>query len=436
MDMPRVLLVTYYFPPSGGSGVQRMLKFTRYLRRHGWEPVVLTVEDGAYPEYDPTLMNDVPEGVEVRRTNSWNPFQWYARLMGKDSKNAVVVGSLGKEESGFRERLARWVRGNIFVPDARVGWLPYAVRGGQKLLDDLSIQAIVSSGPPHSTHLVARTLSRRSGVPWIADFRDPWTDMDYYNNLPMTRWAHRLNTHLEQSVLDEAAHLTTVSNSWCQLFGRKTTTPITLIRNGFDTADFDGISPVETKGTFMISHVGTMYTTRNPEMLWQVLGQLKSNGELPRLRLRFIGRVEPQVRETLQRYRLEKVTEYVSYVPHDKALAYMQGSTLLLLTINESSGPEFEGYIPGKFYEYLASRRPILAVGSQRVEVTNLLRETQSGQMVDYGDQETLKKLIRTYYARWEAGQPLEVDAQKDLTPYTREHQTGQLAKLLREVAA
>jgi hypothetical protein len=431
--MPRVLLITYYFPPSGGPGVQRMLKFARYLESFDWEPVVLTVRDGAYPARDPTLTDEIPATVGVHRTSSWDPYRWYARFMGKDPDEAVSVGFLDDDEPGIKERLARWVRANIFLPDARVGWVPFAVRRGQKLLSDQSIDTIVTSGPPHSTHLIGRMLHRWSGVSWAADFRDPWTDIDYYSELPMTRWARFIDRVLERTVLDDADRIISVSRDWCRLLGEKTTTPTVLIRNGFDPEDFESIRPAASDG-FVISHVGNLLPARNPEELWRVLGRLYRSGEISELRIRFVGNVDGSVRRSVKNAGLRPVTEYVPYVPHEKALAYMVGSTLLLLTINRSGGSEFEGHIPGKLYEYLGSGRPVLGIGAERAEVARILEETNGGKMVDFGDAAAIEELVGDYYADWSQGKSLQRSSGSALEPFTRQHQTEQLAALLTEL--
>ncbi|NBC18791.1 MAG: glycosyltransferase, partial [Bacteroidetes bacterium] len=258
--MRRVLIVSYYFPPSGGPGVQRVLKMVRYLRDYGWEPVVLTVEEGAYPDHDPSLWEDVPGDVIVHRTRAWDPYRWYARLTGRSAGEAVTVGSVAGSTS-WQERLARWVRANVFLPDARVGWVPYAVIAIQKIWQHYGIDALLTSGPPHSVHLAGLLGQRWTGTPWVADFRDPWTDINYYHELPHSSLALRLDAAMERAVLRQATRVTTVSPTWARLLRGKvgrSADEIRVVQNGFDPEDVAAVTAAPPADRFMLTHVGSL----------------------------------------------------------------------------------------------------------------------------------------------------------------------------------
>ena len=428
----RLLLVTYYFPPSGGAGVQRTLKWVKYLRDFGVEPVVLTVEAGAYPKTDATLARDVPPGVAVHRTRSLDPFGAYARLTGRSRQQAVAEtsGHLG-EGASPAERFARFVRANVFVPDARVGWVPFAVQRGLQLLRDEQFDAVLTSGPPHSVHLAGWMLRARTGLPWIADFRDPWTDINYYDELPRTAAAHALDRWLERSVLERADRVVTVSPGWRNLLLGKVerdTSDFAVIHNGFDPEDF-GPAEAPPEDRFTLVYVGSLYGSRSPAALWRALAALRERGEIDRLRLRLVGRIGDDVLATLREYGLDGITEHVPYLPHDEAVSEMQRATLLLLTV-ESYRHE-RGNLTGKVYEYLGAGRPILALGPAEGDAANLLRETGAGQMFDREDADGVVDYLRTLYTAWERGDRLTGASPDVAASYSRRAQASELAALI-----
>lgn len=433
----RVLALTYYFPPSGGPGVQRILKFVKYLPSFDWTPLVLTVEEGAYPARDASLSTDIPREAAVHRTSSWDPYHLYARLTGRSEDDAVVQGSLEGRERTWKERLARWIRANIVLPDARVGWVPFAIWHGRKLLRDHDVDAILTTGPPHSTHLAGAALQSLTGTPWVADFRDPWTDINYYQELPHTDVARRIDAALERTVLRRAQALTTVSPSWRSLLQGKmdtteSSTPFRVIHNGYDEDDLEIGGDTGTDDVFTITHVGSLYASRNPTGLWKALHQLQEQGTIPDLRIRLVGMVDSNVQNTLRRYGLAEQTEFVSYVPHEEAVRYMKQAGLLLLSIE--SFPAADGMLTGKLYEYLASGRPILGVGPPDGDAAQLLRETEGGQLFARDDVEGLATTVQLHYDAWDRGEPKAGAPTDAVQPYRRKAQTRELAEVLNEL--
>lgn len=434
LTVRRVLVVTYYFPPSGGPGVQRTLKTVRYLREAGFEPVVLTVEAGAYPHLDASLEADVPEGVEVVRTAAPDPFALYARLSGRSRQDAVTVGSV--EAAGAAARLALWIRANVFLPDARVGWVPFARRAARRLLREAARQyapfaAVVTSGPPHSVHLVGLGL-RRTGVPWVADFRDPWTGINFYEDLPMSRPARALDRRLERRVLRTADAVTTVSPTWARLLEREAGLApgsVHVVHNGVDEADLAALDGVPVRDdAFVLAHVGSLYGTRNPTALWAALARLGAEGAVPRIAVRLVGRVDEAA---LADARASGVpVEVAPYVPHEAALREMAEAALLLLTVEPF--PAEAGMITGKLYEYLASGRPILGVGPAGGDAAALLAETGGGALLARDDVDGLAEAVRAHYAAWEAGAPRQGAPWEAVAPYTRRAQTLRLGEILR----
>ena len=416
--------------------MQRVLKWVKYLRDFGVEPTVLTVEAGAYPKTDATLARDVPDGVAVHRTRSLDPFGAYAKLTGRSRQQAVAEtsGHLGGDTRGA-ERFARWVRANIFVPDARVGWVPFAVQRGLRLLRDEPFDAMLTSGPPHSVHLTGWALHARTGIPWIADFRDPWTDINYYDELPRSDAALATDRWLERSVLERATRVVTVSPGWRNLLlgkGDRDPADFAVIQNGFDPEDFGSAQePPEDRFTFV--YVGSLYGSRNPDALWRALASLRSRDEVPKLRLRLVGRIGADVLAELERFGLDTITEHVPYVPHDEAVREMQRATVLLLTV-ESYRHE-RGNLTGKVYEYLAAGRPILALGPVEGDAADLLRDTGAGRMLDRDDAAGVAAYVREMYEAWVRGDKLRGASAEAAAPFSRRAETAELAALLDDFA-
>ena len=454
----RLLLVTYYFPPSGGAGVQRTLKFAKYLRAAGVEPVVLTVEAGAYPSLDPTLAADVPDGVEVVRTRALDPFGLYGALTGRSRRDAVAVGSVAGAES-LGQRLGLWARANVFLPDARVGWAPFAARAARRIVRAGRADAVLTSGPPHSTHLVGLALRRLladRGVPWIADFRDPWTGINFYDELPMSRPARAFDAALERRVLRSADAVVTVSPTWArELEAKGGLAPgaVRVIQNGFDPADFgghgergrgdEGAAPPAPlsqaapprPGAFTLVHVGSLYGSRNPETLWAAVAALRERGRpqtggAGRLRIRLVGRVDGVVRASLDRHGLTEVVDEAGVVTHAEAVAEMAAADLLFLSIEPVANAD--GILTGKLYEYLASGRPVLALGPPDGDAARLLRDVGGGRLVQWDDRAAVEGTLAGAYAAWERGEPQTGAAPEALGPLARPAQARALADLVR----
>ncbi|HMC96635.1 MAG TPA: glycosyltransferase, partial [Flavobacteriales bacterium] len=277
--MKRVLIICYYWPPAGGSAVQRWLRFVRHLPGTGWMPTVYTAENGEYPVLDPALERLVPKNVEVLRRPIWEPYALYRRsLAGGAADVKVHPGFLDEKNSvpNWKKGLGRWIRGNFFVPDARRFWIRPSVRYLTDHLRSSPVDVIISSGPPHSLHLIAHALHKRTSIPWIADFRDPWTTMDYYRELHLTRWADRRHHRLEERVVKEASAVVVVGPVMKKEFEDKYGRHVDVITNGFDTTEA-ALGAVALDPKFTLVHVGGLLKNRNPYSLWKALGELVRN---------------------------------------------------------------------------------------------------------------------------------------------------------------
>jgi len=431
-----VLLVAYYVPPAGGPAVQRILQFVEHLADYGWQPTVLTVRQGAYPNRDPSLLDVVPASVDVHRTASLDPLALYARLAGSgngEDGSTLPAGSLGADRTSWLEYIARWVRANVFIPDARIGWWPFAVAAGRRLLDEHAFDMILSSGAPHSVHLIGRSLHRRTGVPWVADLHDPWTDISYYDEFPHTRWARQLDARLERSVLSEASAVTTVSPSWADLFVRKAPNRYAVVENGFDADTFAAVEePLDDP--FVLAHIGKLYASRNPTALWDALATLRAEDAIPELRVRLVGTVDPVVRRAIAERGLEPVVTIEPFVPHEEAIRQMARSTLLLLVIEPFA--QARGMITSKLYEYLASGRPVLGIGPVGGDADKLLRSAEAGRVVSWSDAQAACDLIQAHYDAWAEGTPRSGASFDAIQEHNRKHQAKRLAQLFDELTA
>lgn len=431
--MKRVLLVTYYWPPSGGSGVQRVLKFCKYLRTFGWEPVVVTVDPrwAAWPDLDASLESDVPIDMDVIKTYSWDPYAVYARFVGIQRERAVGVGFLSRDQvPGLRERVARWVRANIFLPDARVGWVPFAISQAVRSHRERPVHAVVTSGPPHSVQITGYVLQRLLGIPWMADLRDAWPDASYAHELPTLPLVRDAENFLVCSVLGRADRRVTVSHDVASWMTRRTGLSFEILSNGFDPDDMR--TPARSLPGFTLVHTGNMGPARNPAPIFRLLA--RGEPAFAEVRMVLVGNVDAAIRDDASRSGLEDRLELPGYVSHTDAVGYMKGASVLLLPINRVE--KAAGIVTGKIFEYVASGRPVLGLGVPGGEADRVLRESGAGRVFAYDDDEGIRSWLRQHVDAWRAGQPLKGATPEEAAAYSRREQTGTLASCLESMVA
>ena len=429
--MKRVLFISYYFPPSGGSGVQRPLKFVKYFREFNWDPTVLTVDPkfASFPDLDHALEADIPANVRVIRTRSRDPYAAYAKWTGRKKSDAVGVGFLGAEHTSFKEKMARWVRANAFLPDARRGWIRFARQAGdQEIQDSAPFDAIVSTGPPHSAHLVASFLSKKHGIPWVADIRDSWPDIAYAESLPTMRLARKIDLAIRDKALQLAAGRIVVSEDLGTSMEASSGLKYDLIRNGFDPEDFEDVRLIQD-GTFTLVHTGNLSPARNPLPLWPVLAAGRAAGKWQLLKIVLVGNVDGTVWESARKHGVDGMIEHIPYVPHEEALTHTCSASVLVLPINRVSNSA--GIVTGKIYEYLAAGRPVLGLGDPEGEASQILRESGGGRMFDYSNEAGIADWIDSLYEAWVLGSPLLGASPERAAAYSRRSQTGQLVRML-----
>ena len=429
----RLLVITYYWPPSGGAGVQRCLKWVKYLPALGVEPTVLTVDadQATYPVRDESLLREVPAGVRVIRTATLEPFGSYQRLTGR----AVPHGGFANEGApGLSQKLLRFVRGNLFIPDPRRGWNAYALAAvGRLLAQGETFDAVLTSSPPHSTQLIGLELQKRHGLRWLADLRDPWTDIYYAKDLHRTAAAAWLDAHYEQQVLRAADAVLVTSPATERLFRRKLPDlakgKIVVLPNGYDAADFQGVS-TPPADCLRITHTGTITAGYRIEGLLRALRATANAHPAVPLRLRFVGQVDAGVRAQVAAAGLAETTEFLPFVPHHESVAYLLSSSALLLAIPDVALNQ--GILPGKIFEYLAARKPVLCVGPAGSDADHILREAAAGQALPYDNYELMLSTLTALARRWQLSPDLDLPASAVVARYARQAQAARLAGLVR----
>jgi glycosyltransferase involved in cell wall biosynthesis len=428
----RILIITYYWPPSGGAGVQRWLKFVKYLGKEGYEAAVYTPSNPENPVDDNSLLRDIPTGIKVLQQPIWEPYDLYKRFVGKQKNEKINTGFLSEnKKAGLAEKMAVWLRGNLFIPDARKYWIKPSVKFLSSYLEKNPIDAIVSTGPPHSMHLIALALKQKYNIPWLADFRDPWTNIDYYKDLMLTASADRKHHSLEKQVLTTADAVVTIGETMKQEFEKIAGRQVEVITNGFDEDDIIK-DAIKLDATFSLAHIGTLVKTRNPRMLWEVLHEMVSvdRSFAADLEIKLVGKVDLSVTDSINEAGLQGYTKKVDYLSHDQVIKIQQQSQLLLLLLNDT--PNAKGILTGKFFEYMAAGRPVLCIGPVDGDAAQIIHSTQCGVTIDFNDKASLKNAIENYYMQFKAGS-LRVN-NENIQLYSRASLTNKLAGLLNKM--
>lgn len=420
--MRKVLVITYYWPPAGGPGVQRWLKFVKYLRDFDIEPVVYIPENSQYPLLDESFLKEVPKDVKVYSHKIFEPYRIASLFSSKKTKR-ISSGIIQSKNQSFIEKMLLWVRGNLFIPDARKFWVQPSVKFLKVVLDKEKIETVITTGPPHSVHLIGYHLKNSKSIKWIADFRDPWTSIGYHKKLKLSAYAESKHKDLESRVLNFADKIVVTSTTTKKEFEQLTSKPITVITNGFDG---ERNNPIELDEKFTISHIGSMLTGRNPVNLWRVLLELmQQNDEFKKaLKLQFIGVISDDILESLKSFDLEEVCEVLGYVSHEEALKYQETSQVLLLA--EIDSEETKGIIPGKLFEYMAAQRPILGIGPKNWEVGEIVSETNAGYIFEHTDKIELKNVLLNWFEQFQKGE-LSISS-TGIDRYSRRELTRNLA--------
>lgn len=407
--------------------MQRWLKFAKYLPEYGVEPVLYVPENAHYPLRDVSLTEEVPPHLTILRKPIFEPYSFARLISGKDTEK-ISSGIIPEEQKqGFLQKLMLFIRGNFFIPDARRFWIRPSVKFLTEYLQENKIDTIITTGPPHSMHLIGLKLKQKLKLHWIADFRDPWTQIGYHNKLKLLKSSRRKHEKLEKAVLDGADQLITTSFITRDEFQKIRSTSIEVITNGYD---YEQIESVSLDQKFSISHIGSLLSGRNPENLWEALRELTIENEdfASDLELKLTGAVGEPVLESIKKYNLEQFLTVEGYVSHREALQLQRSSQVLLLI--EIDSVDTRGIIPGKLFEYMVSNRPILAVGPEKADIQKIIRETNTGAFFGYSEKEGIKEFLLDRYREFREGnlQSHPIGLQQ----YSRKVLTGKLAKLIK----
>ncbi len=430
MKRNKLLIITYYFPPAGGPGVQRWLKFVKYLPDFGIQPVVYIPENPTYPIIDEKLVKEISDKAIIVKHKIFEPYQ-IASFFSKNKTKKISSGIIpNQKKQTFLERCFLWIRGNLFIPDARVFWVKPSVKYLEQYIQENQIDTIITSGPPHSLHLIGFELKQKLNLNWIADFRDPWTTIGYHKALKLSDYASRKHKNLENQVLNSADKIIVTSKTTKQEFQLITNKPIEVITNGFDNeTSFAKAKNVVLDSKFSLAHIGSFLSDRNPAILWKSLQELIL--EIPEfatnLEIKLIGKVSQEVLDAISNYKLNGFVNNLGYVSHDEAIENQQKSQVLLLI--EIDSDDTKSIIPGKLFEYMVSERPIIGIGPKNSDFQEIIVNTNSGVFFEYSEKENLKKAILEYYNLY-LNKNLKSNA-INLEQYSRKNLTGKLVEFL-----
>lgn len=428
-EKEKVLIISYYWPPAGGPGVQRWLKFVKYLPDFGVEPIVYIPENPTYPLIDKGLESEIRPETKILKNRILEPYGWASAFSKGDTKKISSGIIPDKKKQSALQRLMLWVRGNLFIPDARVFWVKPSVLFLARYIRANKITKIITTGPPHSLHLIGLRLRQTEGVRWVADFRDPWTTIGYHKELKLTSGSAKRHKDFERQVLNKADHIIVTSPTTKAEFEVITNKPVTVITNGYDTEKIDRL-PMDEK--FTLAHIGSFLSERNPQILWQALSELvaEEDGFSAHFRLKLIGAVSQEVLASAKKYGLGKYIDALGYVSHSEALQQQRSSHVLLLV--EIDSPDTRCIIPGKLFEYMVSERPIIAIGPEGADFGAIVKTTNTGAFFTYSQKEELKENIRTLYHDYLAGGLRSHGI--GLQQYSRKNLTQQLAELIKQL--
>ncbi len=423
--MQKVLVIAYYWPPAGGPGVQRWLKFVKYLRDFTIEPVVYVPENPTYPIEDASLVNEIPEGIQVLRQPIFEPYGWAGFLSKKKTKR-ISSGIIETKNQSPLEQLMLWIRGNFFIPDARKYWVKPSVQFLSKIIEKEGVKTIITTGPPHSVHLIGMQLRQQYDLKWVADFRDPWTSIGYHKKLKLLPSSQKKHKQLEKKVLNTADIVIVTSATTKNEFKQLTPKPIHVITNGYDI-DYDGSAVLDTK--FSMAHIGSLLSGRDPSNLWRALQDIINENEdfKDDFELQLIGVVSKDVLDNIYAHGLASFIKKIDYLSHREAIERQQRAQVLLLI--EINSEETKGIIPGKLFEYMAAQRPILGIGPKQWDVATIVAETQTGEVFDYEAQLALKQRILLWYENYKNAS-LKVNS-KNVATYSRKALTQKLVNYL-----
>lgn len=429
--MKRVLIITYYWPPSGGSGVQRWLKMSKYFPENNWQPVIYTAENAEYPVEDLSLEKDVAPETEIIRRPIVEPYTFYKKFLGIKKGEKVKAGFIneGKKKSSWKENLSVWIRGNFFIPDARCLWIKPSVKYLTKYLKDNPVDAIISTGPPHSMHLIAKALHEKTKIPWVADFRDPWTEIFYFDSLKLSKYSVRKHKKLEHQVLTSANKVVAVGWHGAADLENLGAKNVQVITNGFDNECVECADVFQDNGQFTITYTGVLLPNESL-VIWDAVKELCDECQefSNELKIKLIGHIDNTTMDYIHQNGLSAKVENIEYMAHHEVLEYQRNANLLLLLIPISK--KADGILTGKLFEYLASGRPILCIGPENGDAARIISDAKAGTTIDFHDKEKMKTEIMKQFDAFKKGIVHQSDMNV-VSNYSRKNITRKFSEII-----
>lgn len=424
----KVLIITYYWPPAGGPGVQRWLKFVKYLPDFDIHPIVYLPKNPNYPLIDEKLLEDIPTDCTIIKRSILEPYAWASFLSKKDTKKMSSGIITKSKKQSFLQKVMLWIRGNLFIPDARVLWVKPSIKYLEKYIIENKVDIIITSGPPHSLHLIGLGLKQKLNIKWIADFRDPWTTIGYHKELKLSKRAEDRHEKLEKKVLNSCDTVLVTSHVTKKEFEKITAKPIAVITNGYDNEAIEK-KPLDEK--FTLAHIGSFLSNRNPKILWECLSELITENKqfAEKFQLKLIGAISEEVLQSIDQFELNNFVLNLGYVSHAEAVSEQRASQVLLLI--EIDSEETKCIIPGKLFEYMISNRPIIAIGPTESDVENIIKETNTGNYFLYKEKIQLKKTILNLFELYIKNELQSYPI--NLQQFSRQNLTKKLAELLKK---
>jgi len=432
--MKRVLIVTYNWPPAGGISLLRCLKFVKYLKDFKWEPIVYTAKNAQYPTYDDSNFKHIPEGTMVLKHRISEPFNLFKKITGRkkgESLNNIIHIRKGKKS--WLDTIAIFIRGNFFIPDARSFWIKPSIKFLSAYLKNNPVDAILSNGPPHTNTVIATKLSKIFNIPFLADFQDPWTQVDYYKLMMITKWSDKKHKRLEQNTFKQASKITIASPTWKSNLEQIGANNVDVLYWGYDEDEFDK-NPVGLDKQFTLLHCGLMGFDRKPDKLFEVLAEMVKEDEsfASDLKIKLTGQLDYSIFKKIESLKLNNYVQHLVFIPRDEVLKETVKARVLLLFLNKATNAK--GRIPGKLFEYLRAQRPILCCGPTNSDVSKILLETGSGCNYDYQDKKGIKQFLKREYSSFCERNDRQ-HKNNDISQYFVRNQVKMLAQYLNEIS-
>lgn len=438
--LKKFLFITYYYPPAGGPSVQRIIRIIQYMQKNGWQCVVLTVKQGDYTTVDNQLIERIPENTQVIRSDFFEPYKLYRKFTGKKQQEKIPLAVLSSHSrASWKEKVANMVRMNFFIPDGRIGWYRPGVKAGIKAIQgDPDIRLILSSGPPHTVHLIANAIARKTKLPFVADFRDPWINIDYYGEIKRNFLTVALDKYLEGKVLRRADAITVIGPS-CrdQIVNHHKNIDLKkthVIYNGFDADVYPEKMLYPPTNKFILTYIGNLPFNRYTPSFYKAIADLKSEKKIvpDKFQVHFYGQVDATVRKEISSFNVDEFLVFHEFVPHQQAINAIVRSHLLLLIINNT--PTKKGIVPGKMFEYLASGRYIMGIGPTEGDAVDVFDETGCGTFFDYKDRTGIKNFLNNQLKNWQQGKWKPIIS-KTKNKYNRTEQLKKIKSIFNSIA-